>query len=212
MKKVAIFGSSGHASEIADICDALGCTDICFVLQPSQAIGCHEKNCVFEAEVEHLHQNGYSFAIGISDGKIRERIFLRYPHFSYPNLIHPDSSFGRNQLQKLDACKGVIVAAGARFMSSIEIGNFSIFGLNSTIGHDCIISSYVSVMPGVNVSGNVKIDEFVFIGSGAVILPGNSEKKLLLSSGILVGAGAVVTKSFYEASVIKGIPAKPVHS
>lgn len=207
--KIAIFGNGGHASEIADICEAVGYDEICYIVRESDLPTSNDSSQFFpESEVELLHQNGYSFAIGIADGILREKIFKKYSKFDYPNLIHPLASFGRNQLKEIMKSKGIIIAAGVRFMSSIEVGSFSIFGLNCTVGHDCIISNYVSIMPGVNISGNVLIGKSVSIGSGAVILPGNTNEKITLNNGLQVGAGAVVTKSFFNSTIIKGVPAR----
>ena len=50
---------------------------------------------------------------------------------------------------------------------------------------------------------HVIIEDNVWIGVNAVILPG-----VTIRSGSVVGAGAVVTKSFEENSIIVGVPAK----
>ena len=49
----------------------------------------------------------------------------------------------------------------------------------------------------------VEIDDGCDIGANAVILPG-----VRLGKNVQVGAGAVVTKSYPNESVIKGVPAK----
>jgi acetyltransferase-like isoleucine patch superfamily enzyme len=50
---------------------------------------------------------------------------------------------------------------------------------------------------------SVEIDDGCDIGANAVILPG-----VRLGKNVQVGAGAVVTKSYTDESVIKGVPAK----
>lgn len=208
MKKIAIFGFGGHASEIIDICDALGYEDIVLLVLPSET---PEPSSSFkylkEEDIPTLQKEGYSFAIGMADGKIRHKIYKKYNELNYPALIHPDTSFGKRQLQVVENTPGTIVAAGTRFMSSIQLGKFCVFGLNCTVGHDSIFEDYVSVMPGVNISGNVHIKKFGYIGSGAVVLQGTNKKKITLNEGLVVGAGAVVTKSFNTGSVIAGVPA-----
>jgi acetyltransferase-like isoleucine patch superfamily enzyme len=49
----------------------------------------------------------------------------------------------------------------------------------------------------------VKLNDDIWIGSGAKILDG-----VILGKGCIVAAGAVVTKSFPEYSIIGGVPAK----
>lgn len=51
----------------------------------------------------------------------------------------------------------------------------------------------------------ITIEDYVFIGPRAIILPGVTVKK-----GAVVAAGAVVTKDVDEFSVVGGVPAKPI--
>lgn len=51
----------------------------------------------------------------------------------------------------------------------------------------------------------VEIEDYVFIGPRAIILPGIKIKK-----GAVVGAGAVVTKDVAEFTIVGGVPAKPI--
>ena len=55
------------------------------------------------------------------------------------------------------------------------------------------------------VKGPVSIQDYVWIGVRAIILPG-----VHLSEGCVVGAGAVVSKSFPPYKVIAGVPAKVI--
>lgn len=211
MKKIAIFGCSGFASEIIDICDALG-FDRVIMLSEKES----EKNAVNGIEIvtekycHELAQQGFKFAIGIANSAVKKKIYSKYANFDFINLIHPTASFGRNQQAIVNLSKGVIIAAGARFMSGIKIGNHVMVGLNATIGHDSVLESYVSVMPGANVSGNVFLDEGVYIGAGAVVLQGTSENKLYLCKSLTVGAGAVVTNNIASGAVVVGIPARVI--
>ncbi len=51
----------------------------------------------------------------------------------------------------------------------------------------------------------VTIEDYVFIGPRAIILPGVTIKK-----GAIVGAGAVVTKDVEELAIVGGVPAKVI--
>ncbi len=51
----------------------------------------------------------------------------------------------------------------------------------------------------------VTIEDYVFIGPRAIILPGVTIKK-----GAIVGAGAVVTKDVGEYAIVGGVPAKVI--
>ncbi len=55
------------------------------------------------------------------------------------------------------------------------------------------------------VYGPVTIEDYVFIGPRAIILPG-----VVIHTGAIVGAGAVVTKDVAAHTVVGGVPAKPI--
>ena len=80
------------------------------------------------------------------------------------------------------------------------------------------IGDNVSVSPGVwiltdehdvndpdfpEVLSPVRIDDYAFIGSKAMILPG-----VTIGRGAVVGAGAVVTKSVEPFAIVAGVPAR----
>lgn len=54
-------------------------------------------------------------------------------------------------------------------------------------------------------SAPVKIEDYVFIGPNAIILPG-----VTIGKGAVVGAGAVVTKDVSSMTVVGGVPAKQI--
>jgi len=81
---------------------------------------------------------------------------------------------------------------------------FSDFIYISNVSHGTKLIKGESIMeqPWID-SGKVKIGEGTFIGHGAKILPG-----VVLGKYCIVGAGAIVTKSFEDYSIIAGNPAK----
>ena len=111
-------------------------------------------------------------------------------------------------LEKLKKTVGNIFAAGVRCTNEIEFGDFIILNLNTTIGHDCLIKDYASVMPGVNISGNVILEECCYIGTGASIINGNADEKLTIGKGSIIGAGSVVIKNIPPKATAVGVPAK----
>lgn len=105
---------------------------------------------------------------------------------------------------------------------NIAIGEDSIIGEDAvldgrdklTIGNHVDIASEVMIynaQHNVNdpsfraIHAPVVIEDYVFIGPRAIILPGITIKK-----GAVVGAGAVVTKDVPEYSIVGGVPAKHI--
>lgn len=83
-----------------------------------------------------------------------------------------------------------------------------------TIGNDVLIAAHASITSVTHdkaaacyrdstVYAPVVIGDNVWIGSGAVILPG-----VTLGSGCIVGAGAVVTRDVPPRTVVTGVPAR----
>jgi sugar O-acyltransferase (sialic acid O-acetyltransferase NeuD family) len=211
-KKIVIFGASGFAREVADICLACGYRDLAFLdLNPVQKTY-FGYPLYSDAEAPELAVQGWSFAMGVGDNRLRQKLYSRFPHFPYPHLVHPSATFGAfGRQEPLAEKKGNIICAGARFTNQITFGNFGIFNLNTTVGHDCTIEDYVNLAPGVNISGNVHLETGVYVGTNAVVLQGRSiAHKMRIGGFAIVGAGAVVTKDVAPHTTVVGIPARPL--
>ncbi len=206
--KLAIFGASGFAREVRDIAHEIGYEKILYI-DKTDFESMDGFQVVRESELNSLKNAGFSFIIGVGSPALRKEIWGRYPDLCYVNLIHPAASFGYGQLKELKKSKGNIVFAGVRLTNSIEIGNFGIYYLNCTVAHDCIIEDFVTISPGANISGNVKLSNGCYIGANACILQGKAiAEKLIVGASSVVGAGSVVTKSIPDNIIVKGVPAR----
>lgn len=208
--KIAIFGASGLGREVADICDELGYNEIVFLVK-DETEKCKWPNKLYIDNinsVELLKNEGYHFAIAIGNPQIRSTVANKYPDLHYPNLIHPTVSMGIGQSDLISNSKGNIIAAGCRITNEIKFGDFVLLNLNTTVGHDSILSDCASAMPSVNISGNVKLEKGTYIGTGAAIIQGDNSGKLVIGENSIVGAGAVVTKDVPNNVTVVGVPAK----
>lgn len=210
MSRVGIFGTSGMAGEAGDIAWELGLEPIFVACDQAELDACTLLGeVILESDVDRNHEMGY--VIGIGDNRIRQRIALRYAdRLFFTNLIHPSASFGRGQREQLEAKKGIIVCAGVRFTNNIQVGDFCIFNLNSTISHDVAIEDFVYVAPGAHITGNVHIETRAWIGIGVAINQGNESLKRRIGADTTIGSGAVVVKDCEPNAIYAGIPARRI--
>ena len=128
------------------------------------------------------------------------------------------------RLEGMQIGQGTAIHMGTIFYDAgnIKVGKDTIIGENAvldgrdklTIGDHVDIASEVMIYNGQHDINSEKfeavfepviIEDYVFIGPRAIILPGVTIKK-----GAVVGAGAVVTKNVEEFTVVGGVPAKPI--
>lgn len=133
--------------------------------------------------------------------EIRYRLVQRAESMGvvFATLMHP--SVIRTRWLRLG--KGVIVTAGCVLSNQITIDDHVHINPSSTIGHDAQISSYVSLAPGVLISGNVHVGEGAYVGTGAHII----EKKII-GAWSIVGAGSTVIKDVPPNTTVVGVPAQ----
>jgi sugar O-acyltransferase (sialic acid O-acetyltransferase NeuD family) len=208
MKSLGIFGTSGFAREANDIAEELGFRTVYIALDKAELDAWTWPDDVM-LEDEVGQHGDMQFAIGIGENAGRQKVAQRFSHeLRFVNLVHPSASFGKGQRDAIDASTGVIVCAGVRFTNNIRVGNFTIFNLNATIGHDVIFEDFVNVSPGANISGNVHIGTRCWVGTGSAVNQGTSGKKLVIGADTVVGSGSVVVKDCEPNAVYVGIPAK----
>ncbi len=88
---------------------------------------------------------------------------------------------------------------------SIEIGDDCLIGPGVqllTVGHD---TQAQARLKKANYADDIRIGANVWIGGGAIILPG-----VRIGDGAVVGAGSVVTKDVESNAKVAGNPAKPM--
>lgn len=210
MRRIGIFGTSGMARETRDIADALGYSVI-FIARDagerSAFAGAGE--VVLESDLERFRD--MSCVIGVGEPLIRKKIAARYAgRIDFINLIHPSATFGWRQREAVESREGVVICAGARFSSNISIGDFTLFNLNASVSHDCVIGAFATISPQACILGNVEVGDAAWIGAGAIINQGDDIARRMIGPGTAIGSGAVVLHDCEANAVYAGIPARKI--
>lgn len=122
---------------------------------------------------------------------------------AFPSLVHPSAVLQDRATIHLRA--GAIITAGCVLTTYIEIGEHVLVNLKCTIGHDVVIDACCSIMPGVNIAGEVRVGREVLIGSGASI-----RNQVNIGDRSRVGMGSVVLRDVSSGQTVVGVPAKPL--
>ncbi len=145
------------------------------------------------------------FNAAIADYKIRKKVSEKMCSES----IAPFSIKSKT-LTLYDGCtigEGAIFCCNTTVTSNTQIGKFFHANMYSYVAHDCVIGDYVTFAGSVCCSGNVIIEDYAYIGSGAVIRQGTKDKPLVIGKGSIVGMGAIVFHSVQPFTTVIGNPA-----
>lgn len=146
-----------------------------------------------------------NLALAIGNPISRKEIFDKIcnnRNLFFPTLIHPGVIIGDDNVT---IGLGCIICAGCILTVNIKIQNFVILNLATTVGHDSELMNFSSFMPSVNISGECRIEENVYVGTGAKII-----NKVNVGKNTIIGSGTVLTKSLPSNCTAVGIPAKIV--
>ena len=147
------------------------------------------------------------FNVAIADFKVRKKVVEKYLSAGCkPRSIISETAL---MLDRNNIGDGAILCGFTHVTSDVKIGNYFHCNIYSYVAHDCIIGDYVTFAPQVCCNGNVHINDYAYIGTGAIIKQGTPEKPLVIGEGAIIGMGAVVTKDVAPYEVVVGNPAKP---
>ncbi|SFN58139.1 acetyltransferase [Proteiniclasticum ruminis] len=208
MKNIVIIGAGGFGREVAWLIDDINKKkmewNIVGFVDDNQEIQGNEVNGYkVVGNIDWLKEQELYVVNAVGDPIIKKKIIekLDGSKNQYPVLIHPSVIYS----ESVNFGEGAIICAGNIITVNIEIGKHVIINLDCTIGHDANIGDYSTVLPSVNISGFVKIEECVSIGTGSAVIQGVN-----IGRNTVVGAGAIVVKDLPANCTAVGSPAKPI--
>lgn len=204
---LVIFGSGGHARELAEVVHArhdagqgpplLGFLDD-DVARQGLDIDDHPILGGLSWIVEHPT---HPVVLGIGSPAIKRRIAerLRSVGARFETLVHPRAEVGRT----VSLAPGVVITAGCIVTSRSKLGPHVHVNRLATIGHDCVVGAYVHLAPGTILSGHVTIGEGCDLGTGVRVIPG-----VCVGVWTTVGAAACITRDLPAHVIAVGVPAR----
>jgi serine acetyltransferase len=87
----------------------------------------------------------------------------------------------------------------------VRIGSHCVISSNAGIAHDSLVRDFCFVGPATYICGKVEVDEEVYIGTGAKILP-----RLKVGRRAQIGASALVNRSVMAGQRVIGVPGRAV--
>jgi sugar O-acyltransferase (sialic acid O-acetyltransferase NeuD family) len=206
MISTLIFGSSGHASVVIDAMRLTGDFEIAGLLDDAEVAGTVKTGYSIlggfkDYSAISKRENCNNVVLAIGDNSWRRKIYneLKQFGFQFPIIKHPSAIIASTS--KLGA--GSVVLANAHVGPDVRVGNVCILNSGSSVDHDCRLSDFSSLAPGVFMGGLVEIGECSHIGVGASI----SDRKRI-GKHTIVGTGAVVVRDIPDFVVAYGNPAK----
>lgn len=162
----------------------------------------------YEEALERSTGKASAFVIGFADATLRRRKTERVlsDGFELFSVQAKTSVVGDN----VSMGDGTVLSDFTILTADVRIGRSFHCNIYSYIAHDCIVGDFVTLAPRVSVNGRVEIGDDVYIGTGATILPGRSDRPLKIGRGAIIGAHALVTQDVPKNTTVIGIPAKPL--
>jgi len=212
MNDIVIVGTGGFAKETAFVIEEINKKEhfwnlLGFIASDKQLKGSTQGKYKVHNTDDWLltTDKKVNVVFGLGDPKLISKLSNKFKvnnNLIFPNLIHP-SVIG--DWEKVILGKGNIICAGNIFTTDIFVGSFNVFNLSCTVGHDTEVGSCNVFNPTVNISGGVKIENNILIGTGSQLL-----QYMKICSDSTIGAGSVVTKNIEEPGVYVGTPARKI--
>jgi sugar O-acyltransferase (sialic acid O-acetyltransferase NeuD family) len=104
--------------------------------------------------------------------------------------------------------EGAILCGFSHVTSNARIGRHFHANIYSYVAHDCVVGDFVTLAPGAKINGNVVLEDYAYVGTGAIIKQGSPGKPTVVGRRSVIGMGAVVTRSVPADVVVVGNPAR----
>ena len=167
-KDLIIFGAGGHAVSVGNVAISAEYEIVCYV--DDRRVGqtvLGVKVISREQCLNYFSANNLFVAIG--DNHRREKVYRdlerQFPGAHFPNLIHETAVIG----EEVELGEGGVFMPFAHVGPRTRLGKACILNTRASLDHDCLMSDFASLSPGVTTGGSVVIGPKTAVGVGASI-------------------------------------------
>jgi sugar O-acyltransferase (sialic acid O-acetyltransferase NeuD family) len=196
IKEKVIIGAGGFAREMRAHIDN---KDIKFYVSDEYYV---ENNDNIHP-ISSFNSNNHIAIIGVGNPMGKKLLIDQLPKDTeYWSFISPKALLLDDNIE---IGEGSFICAGVIITTNVKIGKHAQLNLLTTIGHDTVIGDYFTSAPDVNISGNVNIGDFVYMGTNSAV-----KEKLNIASESVIGMNCGVTSNITEKGVYVGTPQKKI--
>lgn len=205
LKKVFLFGYSGHAYVIIESFIAAGFSIAGYFDYHEAPTNPYELPYFgFEGiiDVRSIVKSDFVFP-SVGDNAIRAKLvsFFEKNRLNQCVLIDPGARVSQSTIIGLSSYVGVNTVINAQS----RIGKGVIINTAAVIEHECEVQDFSHVAPGAVLCGNVQVGKATFIGAKAVV-----RNNTAICSDVILGAGSVVVNSIEVKGIWVGNPLKKI--
>ncbi|MCR5183889.1 MAG: hypothetical protein K6B46_04220 [Opitutales bacterium] len=208
--KIAVFGAGGFGREIACLIREINAAG---TQVPFDFVGFFDDDPALKSvpqgkilgTLQDLNAVEEPLAVVIALGnprvlrRVRER--LDNPRLSFPNLISPRAHFLERDTVRMGC--GNVIQAGVDISCNVTLGNFNLFNLNATAGHDLVMGDCNVCLTGARLSGNVSVGDANLFGSNSVVCQG-----VPVGNETSLAACSFAVAAMTDGKTYIGVPAK----
>ncbi len=206
---IILIGAGGHGKVVLDIvrCEGkhrvVGFLDADPSLHGSTVAGVPVIGGVNQLLKLKSQQKVRGAIVSIGDNRVRQQYAKEAADagLELASAIHPRATVAPSAV----VGPNVVVAAGAIVCPEAKIGASSIINTASVVDHECVLGEAVHVCPSATLAGRVSVDDYAFVGMGAMVL-----QCLSIGARCVIGAGAVVRGDLPPDCTAVGVPARIV--
>ena len=156
------------------------------------------------SNIKNFIEDGIAVVIGIANPAVKKKVYVQLKNYKlhFPSFISKTAWIS----EKVTIGNGVIVYPGVSINYETKLDDFVIVNLNCALGHNCTVSRFSTLSPGVNLAGFTYVEENVDVGIGV-----STRQNVRIGRNSIIGGQSMLVKNVIADSLVVGIPGKKIN-